>query len=151
MRAILFDKNPAANWSLGWHQDRTVAVRQRRDVAGFGPWTVKSGLLHVAPPVSVLEAMVTLRIHLDPVPPTNAPLLIALGTHRIGLVAEAATDPTAAAAEVVACLAERGDIWLYRTLVLHASAASDAPRRRLVLQIDYAADALPGGMEFLGI
>jgi hypothetical protein len=32
VRAILFDKSPAANWALGWHQDRTIAVRERRDV-----------------------------------------------------------------------------------------------------------------------
>ena len=65
VRATLFDKNPDANWSLAWHQDRTICVRARRDVDGFGPWTVKSGLLHVAPPFDLLERMVTVRIHLD--------------------------------------------------------------------------------------
>ena len=50
VRAILFDKSPAANWALGWHQDRTIIVRERRDVPGFGPWTRKRGMLHVAPP-----------------------------------------------------------------------------------------------------
>lgn len=44
VRAILFDKTETANWSLGWHQDRTVVVAERRDVPGFGPWTVKAGL-----------------------------------------------------------------------------------------------------------
>ena len=47
VRAILFDKNPAMNWSLGWHQDRTICVRERHDVAGFGPWTRKAGMTHV--------------------------------------------------------------------------------------------------------
>lgn len=37
VRAILFDKTPQANWSLGWHQDRTIAVRERRETCGFGP------------------------------------------------------------------------------------------------------------------
>ena len=37
VRAILFDKNADQNWSLGWHQDRTIAVRQRIDIDGFGP------------------------------------------------------------------------------------------------------------------
>jgi hypothetical protein len=27
VRATLFDKSPERNWSLGWHQDRTIAVR----------------------------------------------------------------------------------------------------------------------------
>jgi hypothetical protein len=54
VRAILFDKTPTMNWSLAWHQDRTIVVAERVDVEGFGPWTVKSGLIHVAPPVDVL-------------------------------------------------------------------------------------------------
>lgn len=44
VRAILFDKSPATNWALGWHQDRTIIVRERRDVPGFGPWTRKRGI-----------------------------------------------------------------------------------------------------------
>src|SRR5688572_21644472 len=40
VRAILFDKSEAANWALGWHQDRTICVAERREVEGFGPWTV---------------------------------------------------------------------------------------------------------------
>ncbi len=61
VRAILFDKTAATNWALGWHQDRTIVVRERREVPGFGPWTVKAGLLHVAPPFEVLAGMVSNR------------------------------------------------------------------------------------------
>ena len=32
VRAILFDKTEATNWALGWHQDRTIAVRKRIEV-----------------------------------------------------------------------------------------------------------------------
>jgi hypothetical protein len=45
VRAILFDKTSSTNWGLPWHQDRTIVVTRRVEVAGFGPWTVKSGLL----------------------------------------------------------------------------------------------------------
>jgi hypothetical protein len=76
VRAVLFDKTAATNWSVAWHQDRTIAVMERVDVEGFGPWTVKSGLLHVAPLFDLLAGMLTLRVHLDPVPETNAPLLV---------------------------------------------------------------------------
>lgn len=54
VRAILFDKTAETNWSLGWHQDRTICVRKRVDMAGYGPWTVKSGMQHVAPPFDLL-------------------------------------------------------------------------------------------------
>ncbi len=76
VRAILFDKSAEANWSLAWHQDRTIVVRDRMAVPGYGPWTVKAGLQHVAPPFALLEGMMTLRIHLDPVTLDNAPLLM---------------------------------------------------------------------------
>lgn len=36
VRALLFDKTPRANWKVAWHQDLTIAVRDRRDVAGVG-------------------------------------------------------------------------------------------------------------------
>jgi len=151
VRALLFDKTAATNWALGWHQDRTIVVRARRAAPGFGPWTVKQGLHHVAPPFALLAGMVTLRVHLDAVPVTNAPLRIAPGSHRAGLVA---VDTIA---EVVRhhgshdCLAAAGDIWLYATPILHASDRATHPARRRVLQIDYAGFDLPHGLEWLGI
>lgn len=151
VRAILFDKNPATNWSLAWHQDRTICVRERRDVPRFGPWTVKSGLLHVAPPFDLLARMLTIRVHLDDVPADNAPLLIAPGSHRFGLVREDAIDAVVARCGIHACTARAGDIWIYATPILHASAAAAVPRRRRVLQIDYAAFDLPGGLAWSGI
>lgn len=151
VRLILFDKSPAINWALGWHQDRTIVVRDRHDVAGYGPWTVKSGLLHVAPPVDLLERMITIRIHLDPVPAGNAPLLIAPGSHRLGRVPESGIGDAVARLGVRPCLAEVGDIWVYSTPILHASDAARERRRRRVLQVDYAAEQLPGGLEWLGI
>jgi hypothetical protein len=86
---ILFDKTPATNWSLAWHQDRTITVAERIEVDGFGPRTVKSGLLHVMPPFEILRRRVTLRVHLDPVPMTNGPLLTAPGSHRFGRTTQA--------------------------------------------------------------
>ena len=151
VRAILFDKTAATNWSLAWHQDRVVAVRERVEVAGFGPWTRKHGALHVAPPFEILSRMVTLRVHLDPVPKTNAPLLIAPGSHRLGRIAEADGPGVVARCGMAACLAERGDVWLYATPILHASERAADPVQRRVLQIDYAVDELPGGLQWLGV
>jgi len=152
VRAILFDKTPATGWSLGWHQDRTVAVRARHPVDGYGPWSTKAGILHVEPPFAVIEAMLTLRIHLDPVPHDNAPLLIAPGSHRLGRIAEPDIAATVARCGTTACLADRGDVWRYATPILHASAAAHPrhPHRR-VLQVDYAASLLPDPLAWLGV
>jgi hypothetical protein len=84
VRAILFDKTERTNWALGWHQDRTICVAERCDVEGFGHWSIKQGLQHVEPPFALLAGMLTMRIHLDDVPESNGPLLIAPGSHRLG-------------------------------------------------------------------
>ena len=143
VRAILFNKTAQTNWSLGWHQDRTIVVERRAPVDEFGPWSIKSGLVQVEPPFAVLERMVTLRIHLDPVDDTNAPLRIAPGSHQMGRIAEADIASVVARTGERVCLAERGDIWLYATPILHASRAADPPRRRRVLEVDYSPDDLP--------
>ncbi len=151
VRAILFDKSPVTNWSLGWHQDRTIVVRERHEMAGFGPWSRKHGLQHVEPPFTIIEQMVTLRIHLDDVPATNAPLIIAPGSHRVGRVPE---DQIIAAVEAHGrrtCEAEAGDIWVYATPILHASDASSGAGRRRVLQVDFAGTDLPLPLEWRGI
>lgn len=151
VRAILFDKTEKTNWSLPWHQDRTICVRERTPVAGFGPWTIKRGLHHVAPPADLLDRMITLRVHLDDVAPSNAPLLIAPGSHTRGMVPEAQIDQVVRDCGIRTCHAVAGDVWLYATLVLHASDAAVHPTRRRVLQVDYAAFDLPGGLEWLGL
>ncbi len=151
VRAVYFDKNETNNWALGWHQDRTIAVRERVELPGFGPWTVKQGILHVQPPFAVVAGLRTIRIHLDFVPHDNAPLLVALGTHRIGLVAAEWCSKVAATSPVVACLAQAGDIWIYHTAILHASERSKRAERRRVLQVDYAAGQLPPPLEWLGV
>lgn len=151
VRAMLFDKSPARNWALGWHQDRTIAVRERIDTPGFADWTVKHDIHHVVPPFDLLERMLTARIHLDPVTAENAPLLVARGSHRFGRVTDDRIARIGPRLGQDACLAKRGDLWLYATPILHASARAMSPSRRRVLQILYSADDLPNGLEWLGV
>ena len=151
VRAILFDKNDAANWVLGWHQDRTIAVRKRVDVEGFANWTLKAGIPHVEPPFGVLERMVTARIHLDRVSGDNGPLLIIPGSHRLGRLTEDEIGGVVTAGGQYTCLASGGDMWLYATPIVHASEASRHPTGRRVLQLDFSADKLPGALEWAGV
>lgn len=151
VRAVLFDKTSQNNWAVAWHQDRTIVVTERRDTPGFGPWSVKQGALHVAPPIAVLERMATFRIHLDACDASNAPLLAARGSHRLGYVAAPDVAARALEHEQITCLAEPGDVWAYSTPILHASERATRPARRRVLQVDYAADPLPGGLIWRGV
>ena len=151
VRVILFDKTADSNWGLGWHQDRTICVQARHGTPGFGPWTTKAGLTHVAPPFAYIERMITLRIHLDHVTQDNAPLLVALGSHKRGLIPVGEVDAVVARCDRHACIARSGDIWAYATPILHASDAAKQPTQRRVLQIDYSADELPNDLNWLGV
>ena len=151
VRAVMFDKSPAANWVVAWHQDRTIPVRERIEVPGFGPWSTKAGIVHVAPPFELLARMVTLRLHLDDVDETNAPLRIAIESHRLGRVEAPDAAAKAEQMDQAVCLASAGDIWAYRTPILHTSDRSSGDRRRRVLQVDYADFDLPGGLEWQGL
>ncbi|NYF32472.1 phytanoyl-CoA dioxygenase family protein [Sphingopyxis sp. JAI108] len=151
VRAILFDKNAITNWSLAWHQDRTICVKQRIEVDGYGPWTTKGRMQHVAPPFDLLARMLTLRVHLDDVPTGNSPLLIAPGSHKVGRVPISEYDEVVRQCGTYFCLANAGDVWVYATPILHASEAASVIRNRRVLQVDYSADELGGGLEWLGV
>lgn len=143
VRSILFDKTAASNWLVPWHQDLTVAVRERHEVPGWGPWSAKAGMPHVQPPAAVLEAMVTLRLHLDDTPGENGALRVVPGSHAHGvLTAEAARELREARGEVI-CAAAAGELLVMRPLLLHASSKATRPGRRRVLHVEYAAGDLP--------
>jgi len=82
---------------------------------------------------------------------TNAPLLIAPGSHNAGVIRNEEIPDAIARYGVARCLADTGDIWVYATPILHASERAEIPARRRVLQVDYAAAALPWGIEWLGL
>lgn len=151
VRAILFDKRADANWALGWHQDRTIAVMERVNVEGFDHWSVKSGLPHVEPPFGIIEKMVTLRAHLDPCGADNAPLSIIPGSHRLGRLPKKDIKELAESSEPFACQAQAGDVWVYASSIVHASGAAQEPKRRRVLHVEYSAEKLPSGLEWLGL
>jgi hypothetical protein len=151
VRAVLFDKQAGANWPLGWHQDRTIAVRRRMEVPGFGPWSKKSGIDHAEPPFSYIERMITLRAHLDACGIDNAPLMIVPGSHRLGRIPAHEIEAVVSQHKAAACLADAGDIWVYATAILHASNPAIRPTHRRVLHVDYSSDCLPHGLEWFGV
>ena len=146
VKGIVFDKTPAANWKVPWHQDLTICVQRRIDVEGFGPWSIKEGLLHVQPPAEVLEHILALRIHLDDTGPDDGALRILPGTHRSGRLGDAEIERLRREVPEVVCGVRAGGVMLMRPLLLHASSPCRRPAHRRVLHIEYCARALPGGL-----
>jgi ectoine hydroxylase-related dioxygenase (phytanoyl-CoA dioxygenase family) len=147
VRGILFNKTPDANWKVVWHQDRTIAVRERKDVADFGPWSIKAGVQHVQPPASFMSKMIAIRLHLDESGENNGPLRLIPRSHRAGYLSSAEID-TWRETPSVTCTVPRGGAILMRPLLLHASSSSLRLEPRRVIHLEFAADDLPGGLEW---
>lgn len=148
VRALLFDKTATANWKVVWHQDLTIAVRERAIVHGFGPWSEKDGIPHVQPPAELVERMLAVRVHLDDCGPENGPVRVIPGSHRVGRLSGSAIDAYRAGADAVDCVAERGSILAFRPLILHASSRALRPGHRRVVHFEFAAEPLPPPLEW---
>ena len=146
VKGTLFDKTPDANWLVPWHQDLTICVSERLDLEGYGPWTIKAGVVNVQPPVSVLERMLAIRIHLDDCDEQNGALRVLPGTHKCGRFTPEGIADAQSKVEPVTCTVSRGGAVLMRPLLLHASSPAVDPKHRRVIHIDYASVDLPLGL-----
>ncbi len=140
VRALYFDKPPERSWSLPWHKDRTIAVKDHAQPSShFSKPTMKAGIPHVEAPESLLERMLTLRVHLDPMTADNGPLSVIPGSH---IVAHDAASPP------VELHASSGDVLAMRPLLSHSSSlpTKGTALHRRVIHLEFApSEDLPDG------
>ena len=143
VRVLFFDKPPERSWSLTWHKDLTIAVKNNDQPSShFRCPTVKAGIPHVEAPESLLASMLTLRLHLDPMTSENGPLSVMPGSHAV---------ETGAVGQAVEIHAEAGDVMAMRPLLTHSSSQSKAGTllHRRVIHLEFAPCAeLPDGYEW---
>ncbi len=147
VRGILFNKTQESNWKVVWHQDLTIAVRERREADGFGPWSKKAGVSHVQPPAEIMSRMLAIRLHLDESGPDNGPLRVIDGSHGEGRLS-AQQVANWQKSHCVTCTIPKGGALLMRPLLLHASSACTVPKPRRVIHFEFAAEDLPHGLEW---
>jgi ectoine hydroxylase-related dioxygenase (phytanoyl-CoA dioxygenase family) len=124
-----------------WHQDTALPLQERRDVPGWGPWSIKDGVNYAHAPASALEQVLALRLHLDDSVADNGPLPVLPGTHTHGVLNDDALHELSTRIPAVDCLVPRGGILAMRPLVVHASSKSRSTTPRRVLHIEYARSA----------
>lgn len=147
VRGIFFNKSPKANWKVTWHQDCVIAVREKLDIRGWGPWSSKADVIHVRPAPAVLQQMLAIRIHLDDCGEANGPLRVIPGSHRDGFLSDAEIQ-NRSKESAVECAAYRGDAILMRPLILHSSPPAVKPSNRRVVHLEFAAAQLPDGAQW---
>lgn len=137
-RATLFDKSTANNWLVVWHQDTALPLRERRDILGWGPWSIKAGITYAHAPVTALSRVIALRLHIDDSDADNGPLRVLPGTHTMGVLSDAEIGHLAREIPPVECIVPAGGVVAMRPLLVHASSKAETTRQRRVLHIEYA-------------
>ncbi|MEL7150880.1 MAG: phytanoyl-CoA dioxygenase family protein [Pseudomonadota bacterium] len=143
VRAVTFSRSETQSWSLPWHQDRVIALKERHEVHGFDKWTRKAGIWHCEAPLEYLDRMIFLRVFLDDVDAARGGMAYAIGSHREGLVAQSTAERVAQRCECAVEEARTGDILALPMLTLHRSGTADRPGMRRVLRIDLSEAPLP--------
>lgn len=148
VRGIFFDKTPQTNWGVAWHQDLTIPLQEKIEVEDFGPWSVKAGVWHALAPASVLERMLTVRIHLDDAEAHNGALRVMPGSHLHGRLSDEQIEQWECTGSPVTCAVKKGDALLMRPLLLHSSYSAVNPDHRRVIHLEFATGRLPGGLNW---
>lgn len=146
VQCTFFEKSETVNWLVPVHQDLSIPVRERIDASNLRGWSLKEDGWYVQPPVSVLEQLVAVRLHLDECGPYDGPLYVVPGSHKQGQI-----SPQAAAemrGGESACLANAGDALVMRPLLLHRSSKSTGASRRRVLHFLYGPASMPQGIQW---
>lgn len=146
VKSIYFDKPGASNWFVAYHQDLTISVKEKVDVTGFGPWSVKQNQYAVQPPLPVLESNFTIRLHLDDTDENNGALRVIPGSHRKGIY-RAETIDWNVESEVY-CNVLKGGIMIMRPLLLHASSRTNNNQQRRVAHIEFSNQPLPAALQW---
>ena len=148
VRAIAFDKTAGRNWSVPWHQDRTIAVDRRDERADVRCWTVKNGVDHCEPPVELLERMVTLRWHLDAVGRRDGCIRVLPCSHRLGRLAAADIRGLLSEVPAVDVPVPAGGVFVMSPLLVHSSRKRVTEGRRRVLHVELAAGNPPAPLRW---
>jgi ectoine hydroxylase-related dioxygenase (phytanoyl-CoA dioxygenase family) len=148
IRSTLFDKTDSANWGVFWHQDLSIAVKERHDVPGFSAWTRKAGVDCVQPPTEIMSAILTVRIHLDECTADNGALRVLPGSHRSDRLTTDRIEHLAAIGNEVLCEVPAGGLLLMSPLLLHASSPMHRPGHRRVIHLEFASRQLPEPLDW---
>jgi hypothetical protein len=148
VQCTLFTKTAESNWLVSLHQDLSIPVAEWVESAACSGWSQKQGDTFVQPPVSVLENVLAVRLHLDNCDERNGALRVVPGSHRLGrLNSDEALREREARGEYLVSV-PKGGAMIMRPLLLHASSKSSVCFPRRVLHFVYGPAALPEGLRW---
>jgi ectoine hydroxylase-related dioxygenase (phytanoyl-CoA dioxygenase family) len=147
VQCTLFDKSPTRNWLVALHQDLSIPVNARVGGPDCSGWTEKEGQVYVQPPVSVLEQLVAVRVHIDDCPIESGALRVVPKSHVEGHLNEKQAENLRSQNGETVVPVVRGGVLVMRPLLLHASSKATSHEPRRVLHFVFGPPKLPLGLE----
>ena len=148
VQCTLFAKSGTRNWLVALHQDLSIPVAERIEAPGCAGWSEKGRDVFVQPPVSVLEQLVAVRLHVDDCDQGNGALRVVPGSHRLGRLSAAEGASARGELGEQTVRARAGDALVMKPLLLHASSKAANPLPRRVLHFVFGPEDLPDGLRW---
>ncbi len=145
IKSFYFNKNKEFNWNVPWHQDLFISSNEKIDGLDYRQWTRKDDYWNVQPPITILENIVTLRIHLDKCDERNGCVKVILGSHSLGIKKLSDQDYN----NPVLVEARAGDVLMMSPLILHASNKNTTSKNRQIVHLEFSNLELAEGMGWL--
>lgn len=138
VQCTLFRKTSDCNWKVPYHQDLSVPVAGRVEHPALSGWSMKEDGHYVQPAGELLDALLAVRLHLDPSGDEQGALRVVPGSHRLGRLSPERVAAMDKRRDEIVCAAGPGDLLLMRPLLLHASSKARQPSGRRVLHFLFA-------------
>lgn len=148
IKAIYFDKPPLSNWVVNWHQDLTINVKDKPTQVpeGFDKWIQKPTFWSVQPPLTYLQNIVTLRIHLDDCNIDNGALKVLPASQTLGITPSQELTKLKHTHTETICEVPTGGVLAMSPLLWHASAKNKTNHHRRVIHLEFSNMMLPEGL-----
>jgi Phytanoyl-CoA dioxygenase (PhyH) len=148
VQCTLFRKTPDCNWKVPYHQDLSIPVAARIANPGLSGWSKKEDGHYVQAPAELLDALLAVRLHLDPSDADAGALRVLPGSHRLGRLSPERIAAMDKRPDEVVCTADAGDLLLMKPLLLHASSKASHPGGRRVLHFLFAPPRPGAGLQW---
>ncbi len=145
-KAIYFDKPKESNWFVSCHQDLSISVSNRKEIADYQNWTSKLGQIGVQPPTEILKSILTIRIHLDDTDEQNGALKVIPKSHSNGIIRLEKLNLENE--QSVFCSVAKGGVMLMKPLLLHASKRSTGNKQKRVIHLEFSNRELAGELDW---
>ncbi len=141
VKSIYFDKPIKANWTVNWHQDLTISVKEKIQTEGFINWLPKENYFSVQPNQKYLDNIITIRIHLDDCTQANGALNVLPKNFQEIIAIKNLPDNFFQNLKV--CEVAKGGVLIMKPLIWHSSKRTENSQKRRVIHLEFSNLELP--------